>query len=399
MKDVMNVLHVLDLSFPIISGYSSRSKYIISNQIDMGFCPIVLTSPHQGSGNIMEYHNGLKYHRSSLPDSNLLIYVPGFNEFLFVNTMYKRILQIAQTERVDIIHAHSPSLLGLAAIRAAKRIDVKVVYEIRAFWEDAAVASRKHSQKALRYWLARNLETYVCNHAHRVVTISNSMKDELISRCIFKDKIFIVPNGVDHCVFDPRPDNIDLLRKLGLEGKTVFGYIGTFFDFEGIDDLINAFVSLHNEEENVALLLVGGGETEERIKRQLDRLAICDISFVGKVPHTEILDFYGLMDVMVYPRKSMRITELTTPLKPLEAMAMGKPVVCSSVGGLMELVGADNGLFFPPGNIKLLVDCLKELLHDLALREKIARNGKRRALLEKRWDIIVKSYTDIYNAI
>ena len=390
---------MLDVSFPIISGYSSRSKYVISNQIQMGLNPIVLTSPHQATGKEIEYHDGLKYHRSSLPHSNLLTSIPGFNEILFVNAMYKRILQVAQTEQVVIIHAHSPSLLGLAAIKAAKRMDVKVVYEIRAFWEDAAVASRKHSQKSPRYRLSRKLETYVCSHVHRVVTISKAMKNELISRGISEDKIFVVPNGVDQRAFEPRLKNVDLLRRIGLEGKTVFGYIGTFYCFEGIDDLVDAFASFHNEEKNVALVLVGGGETENRIKHQLDKLNIDDIVFVGKVPHEKVVEYYSLMDIMVYPRKSMRITELTTPLKPLEAMALGKPVVCSSVGGLIELVGADNGLFFPPGNRKILVECLKKLLHDIALREKIARNGKKRALLEKRWDIIVKSYTDIYNSI
>ena len=124
----------------------------------------------------------------------------------------------------------------------------------------------------------------------------------------------------------------------------------------------------------------------------MDGLLNDDIVFVGKVPHKDVLDYYGLMDVMVYPRKSMRVTELTTPLKPLEAMALGKPVICSSVGGLMELVDTGNGLFFPPGNQDALVDCCLRLLRNPVLREEIGQNGKKRVLIEKDWNKIVREY-------
>ena len=253
MTEKINVLHLLNVSFPIVCGYSSRSNYIISNQVEMGLNPIVLTSPHQSDGKKMEFCDGLNYYRSSLLDSSLLTSVPWLREILLVNAVYKRILQIAQTEQIDVIHAHSPLLLGLAAIKAARRIGVKVVYEIRAFWEDAAVASGKHSERSLRYRLVRKLETYVCNRVNRVVTISKAMKNELISRGISENRIFMVPNGVDHLSFKPIPKNVKLIRRHNLKGKTVFGYIGTFFDFEGIDDLIDAFASFHNKEEKRGL--------------------------------------------------------------------------------------------------------------------------------------------------
>ena len=148
----------------------------------------------------------------------------------------------------------------------------------------------------------------------------------------------------------------------------------------------------------MALVLVGGGETEARIKHQLDGLLNDDIVFVGEVPHKDVLNYYGLMDVMVYPRKSMRVTEFTTPLKPLEAMALGKPVICSSVGGLVELVGPGNGLFFPPGNRDALIDCCLSLSRNPVLREKLGKRGKKRALIERNWSKIVREYDKIYNS-
>jgi glycosyltransferase involved in cell wall biosynthesis len=221
----------------------------------------------------------------------------------------------------------------------------------------------------------------------------------LISRRIPDEKVTVVPNGVDLSGFKPGKKNAELLSALGLAGKFVFGYIGTFYDFEGVYDLVDAFHKLHEQEENAALLLVGGGETETAIKERLKKLNSDHILFVGKVPHERVFDYYTLMDAMIYPRKSTRVTEMTTPLKPLEAMAIGTPVICSSVGGLVELVGVENGLFFPPGNYDILMDCCRMLMHDPEMRKTFGINGKKRAVTERSWHEIVKKYIDVYDLV
>ena len=157
-----------------------------------------------------------------------------------------------------------------------------MVYEIRAFWEDAAVASRKHSEKSPISAFSRKLETYVCNQVRRVVTISKAMKDELISRGVPENKIFVVPNGVDLIAFKPRPKNVDLIHRLSLEGKTVLVILGHFLISRESVDLINAFCFLHNEEENVALVLVGGGETEGTNQASVGWLAQRRYRFCGQ---------------------------------------------------------------------------------------------------------------------
>jgi PEP-CTERM/exosortase A-associated glycosyltransferase len=296
----------------------------------------------------------------------------------------------------DVIHAHSPVLCAIPAILTAKIHRIPIVYEIRAFWEDAAVASKKFSEMSSIYWAIRTIETYVCKRVDRVVTICQAMKSDLVLRGISQDKIFVVPNGVDPIVFENKDKNPNLVSRLGLEEKFVFGYIGTFYDFEGVDDLVDAFHKLHEQEENVALLLVGGGETEGAIKERLKKFNADHIIFVGKVPHEKVFDYYTLVDVMIYPRKSTRVTEMTTPLKPLEAMALGKPIICSSVGGMVELVGIDNGLYFKPGNVNELIECCMRLIRNPLLRKQIGEKGRNRALRERTWKDIINKYADIY---
>ena len=223
------------------------------------------------------------------------------------------------------------------------------------------------------------------------------MKNDLISRGIFQNKIFIVPNGVDSTVFENNNRDLGLVSSFGLDKRVVFGYIGQFYDFEGIEDLILAFAKLHQEVEGIALLLVGGGENEIDIKKRVNFLNVKDVILTGKLAHENVSDYYALMDVMVYPRKKSRLTELTTPLKPLEAMAFGKPVICSSVGGLVELVGIDNALYFRPGNVNELIQCCMHLIRNPLLRKRIGEKGRNRALRERAWENIVTKYVDTYD--
>jgi glycogen synthase len=396
---IKNVLHLLDVSLPIVSGYSTRSKYILINQKKLGLNPFAITSPHHLSNTEVEFNNGIRFFRTSISKSKALLSLPISTELFYITTVYNKIIEISKSNQIDLIHAHSPSLLGLSALRAGKKLGLKVIYEIRAFWEDAAVASGKYSNGSFKYRAVRNLEDYICRKSARVVAISQAMKNELISRRVPNTKISVVPNGVDLSVFGSEKVNMQLLSSFGLEDKFVFGYIGTFYDFEDISGLIDTFHKLHKMEKSAALLLVGGGETEGAIRKKLKELNADYIAFTGKIPHERVLDYYALMDAVIYPRKSTRITEMTTPLKPLEAMALGKPVICSSVGGLVELVGKENGFFFPPGNYDALVACCRMLIHDPVMRNKLAINGKERVINKRSWDEIVKRYVRVYDSI
>lgn len=399
-KKQMRVLHVLNDSVPLVGGYTSRAKCIVSHQKKCEMEPFVVTSLRQGLTNSsIERIDGIQYFRTNWPEKSRSKGNPLIGLMMEIALFYKKIVEVVKIVKPDVIHAHSPILCAIPGMLAAKMRRLPFVYEIRAFWEDAAVASGKFSEISLKYRAIRTLETYICKHADRVVTISHAMRNDLILRNIPNERVFVVPNGFDAEALRRRPKESSLVSRLGLKGKVVLGYIGQFYGFEGIDDLIRAFTILRGNEKDVALLLIGGGEEEKSIREQVARLGDSAVILIEKVAHEKVADYYALMDIMIYPRKKNRLTELTTPLKPLEAMALGKPVICSSVGGLIELVGANNGLFFSPGNQDALIDCCMQLLRKQTLRKELVENGKKRALTERSWTKIVKEYYRVYDFV
>ena len=236
-------------------------------------------------------------------------------------------------------------------MRAGKRLGIPVAYEIRAFWEDAAVGNGTGQAGSLKYKLTRALENHVIAQAGHVVTICEGLRADLIARGVPAAKLSIMPNGVDLELFgNPVPRDAALAQELGLGNGPVIGFIGSFYDYEGLDDLVAAMPLLLQSHPDARLLLVGGGPMEAAIKAQVEASSAAHaIRFTGRVPHGEVERYYALTDVMAYPRKASRLTDLVTPLKPLEAMAQGKLVAASDVGGHRELMthGVTGTLFAP----------------------------------------------------
>jgi len=258
-------------TIPLIGGYTIRSRSIVTHQRRIGMEPCVITSVRQGPtpANREEF-DGIAYFRTQWPKKNPLRKIPLVGLLKELSLFYTGIRKAASEVSPDIIHAHSPVLCAIPALMAASRLGKPLVYEIRAFWEDAAAASGKFKESSLRYRFIRGLETILCRYADRIVAISSPMKEDLVARGIPKSKLFVVPNGVDGLNFSPRARNEELFGQLGFEGKTVLGYLGTFYDFEGIDDLIRSFALLRSQEKNVALLLIGGGEMERVLEKARD---------------------------------------------------------------------------------------------------------------------------------
>lgn len=397
----MKVLHVLDVSWPIQRGYSIRGYYITKHLKDHGVEPVVLTSERQYDHNIDTTHNDIKYYRSEKWQGPLAK-LPLIREFFQVLRLRNRILKVIAAEKVDIIHAHSPSIWGLAALLAGRKSNIKVIYEIRAFWEDAAVDAGKIKDGGFSYKLWRALETAVVKRADKVVAICQGLKKDLVGRGISPDKIFVVPNGVDTERFKPVEKDAGLVRELGLDGKTVFGFVGSMFNFEGLEVLVQAVAALDGEtRENIRVLLVGEGESHGRIKSMVDAQKLSGIiKLVGRVPHDQVDSYYSVIDAFVYPRISKRITELVTPLKPLEAMAMGKAVVMSNVGGLMELLDVEEcGMLFEAGNAHSLAQVMADLASNPVKVKTFGTLALNSVRAHRNWNILARIYTNhVYGA-
>lgn len=391
------ILHILDHSLPLHSGYTFRTRAILRAQIAQGWEVRGLTGcRHAANGPDQEEIDGLTFHRTKggRPGGP-----PLWREMREVTALARAMDRIVRDWRPDLIHAHSPVLNAIAAQKVARRHGIPMLYEIRAFWEDAAVGNGTGREGDLRYRLIHMLETRAARRANAVAVICEGLRRDLVERGIDPAKIVVSPNGVDMEMFGtPVPPDQELRSRLGLDGADVVGFVGSFYDYEGLDHLIGAMPSLVAARPGVRLLLVGGGPREKALKAQaLVSPAAEAIRFVGRVPHDEVEKYYSLIDILAYPRKAMRLTELVTPLKPLEAMAQGRLVAASSVGGHRELIeDGVTGALFPPDDPPAIAHALARLLAERDCWPERRRAARAFVEQERNWATNVTRYLPVY---
>jgi glycogen(starch) synthase len=395
----MRILHILDHSLPLQSGYTFRTRAIVKAQLARGWEVACLTGPrHSAEGPDGEIVDGITFYRTERPQP-----APApLGEYREIRALSERLDRLVEAWGPDQLHAHSPVLTALAALPVSRRRGVPLVYEIRAFWEDAAVGNGTGREGSARYRLTRLLETWAARRADAVAVICEGLRQDLIRRGISPDKILVSPNGVDMELFGTPPGaDAAFAGSLGLEGAETVGFIGSFYDYEGLDDLIAAMPRLIERRPTAHLLLVGGGPMEAALRAQAANSPAAErIHFVGRVPHDQVELYYALIDVLAYPRKAMRLTELVTPLKPLEAMAQRKLVAASNVGGHRELIeDGVTGTLFPAGDPEALAAALADLFErrgDWDERRDAARAFVER---ERNWSSNISRYAPVYQRL
>ncbi|TQE99640.1 MAG: glycosyltransferase, exosortase A system-associated [Spiribacter salinus] len=395
----MRILHVLDHSIPLHSGYSFRTRAILEQQRALGWETEQVTGPKQGRcEDPVEEVEGFRFHRTPAVAGSLLP-----DPIAVIRAMERRLGALIPALRPDVIHAHSPALNGVAALRAARRHGVPVVYEVRAFWEDAAVDHGTTSEGSLRYRLTRALESWVLRRVDAVTCICEGLRGEIVARGVAPERVTVIPNAVDPQRFaTDLPRDTALANELGLGKGPVLGFIGSFYGYEGLDLLIDALPMIREAHPDARVLLVGGGPQAENLREQASRFGLpADaVVFTGRVPHEDITRYYGLVDVLVYPRRSMRLTELVTPLKPLEAMAQRRLVAASDIGGHRELIeDGRTGVLFRAGDATALARSVGELLSAQGRWPALRDEGRRFVERERSWAASVSRYSEVYSAI
>ena len=396
----LRILHVLDHSIPLHSGYTFRTLALLREQRRMGWETFHLTSPKHTAPFVPEEDvEGWHFFRTPAPEGARL---PGLEQAALMKATQHRLREVAWQVRPDLLHAHSPVLNALPALRVGRELGIPVVYEVRAFWEDAAVDHGTTTEGSLRYRLSRRLETHALRRAAHVFTICEGLRQDIVRRGIPAERVKVIPNAVDIEDFEPggTPDEA-LKARLGLEGATVLGFIGSFYAYEGLDLLLEALPDMLRHRPEIRVLLVGGGPQEAALKAQAQRLQVADkVVFTGRVPHAEVGKYYDLVDVLTYPRHSMRLTELVTPLKPLEAMAQGRLLVASDVGGHKELIQHERtGWLFRAGSVQGLSRAVEQLLGMRSQWPAIRSAGRRFVEQHRRWSTSAAGYRPVFEAL
>src|SRR6202011_1968591 len=259
LAEVMRILHILDHSPPLQSGYVIRTLGIVNQQRALGWEPVLLTSgKHYAPGPARERIGEWEFLRTRAP-TGLAARLPWVRELAIVSDLDRKLDEVIGDGRPQILHAHSPVLNALSAIRAGRRHAIPIVYEIRALWEDAAASHGTHGQASLRYLVTRDVETRALHRADAVTTICEGLRADASARGVPADKVTVIPNAVDRNKFAGPgiPDGI-LASRLGLSGKIVLGFFGSFYAYEGLDLLLRAVPDMRHRRADIAILLVGG---------------------------------------------------------------------------------------------------------------------------------------------
>jgi len=399
----VKILHVLDHLLPLQSGYVYRTLGILRAQRSFGWQTVQLTGPrHNASGAEVETVDGWEFQRTRAPR------FPGrglpiVRELGEMAATAARLRSAIAAHRPDIVHAHSPLLNTLPATKVGREQRIPVVYEVRGLWEDAAVDLGHTTEGSLRYRTTRYLDTVALKRADGVVVICRGLQEEISGRGIRTDRMVVVPNAVD----DIPPLAVDhaggkrIRASLGIADRFVLGFVGSFYHYEGLRLLLEAVPDLVQAVPNIHVLLVGGGPEDAGLRQAAEQPAVKPfVTFTGRVPHAAVPDYYHAIDLFACPRLKMRLTDLVTPLKPLEAMAQGVPVLASDVGGHRELVAHERtGLLFRAGDRASLVGEVARAAGSQALCRKLAADAHRFVSAERTWSSCARPYKDLYERL
>jgi len=402
------ILHLLKVSLPYRqSGYTLRSKYVLQSQRAAGLEPLAMTAlgfPRSAGVAVFpanEAVDGIRHLRLDCgPDYDL---DAAYDRYLedYAAAAARPVEELAPA----VIHTHS-GLRGydsaLVGLSLGHHFGLPVVYEVRGFFESLWTSETNWAEKSEVYRRRIETENRCMADADAVVTLSESMRREIVARGVPADKVVVVPNGVDIEAFAPRARPTALEERYGLAGSYVFGYVSNLdHNREGQELLVQAAAELRRRGIKAIALIVGDGPRRPVLEELARRLGADDaVVFTGRVPHEAVRDHYSLLDVFVVPRLSERAARLVTPLKPLEAMAAGVPLVTSDLPPLMELIGdGERGVAFAAGDGVALADVLADLRTDPDRRAKLAASARQWVVAERQWAANGQRYAELYHRL
>jgi PEP-CTERM/exosortase A-associated glycosyltransferase len=388
----MRILHIFDHSLPRRTGYALRSQAVIAEQRALGWQTVHLTGPAHGAAGTES--EGWHFFRTR-PSVTPLARTPLLSQALAARRLSARIRQVVRLTRPQILHAHAPALNGLAALQAARRCKLPLVYEARDWWTDPEQA---HS------WGARveqATETYVVRRADAVAASSQAMLGDLRLRGACGPGA-LIPAAVDPYATSCAPSDAALLRRrLDLGPGPVIAYVGALHEHEGVDLLLRALPRILATHKTARLLIAGDGPAAPGLRAQAAAAGFSvHVVFAHDATPSQMRHYYPLADVLVFPRLPSRHASLHVPFLPLEAMAHGCAVVASATGGHAELVEhARTGMLFEPGCAAALAAAVHMLLADRALLAAVRMAAQRFVAERRTWEASVARYAPLYSRV
>lgn len=391
-------------------GYTVRTQYTALAQREAGLEPVIATQMGVGHGSRSPSAvdvEGIAHHRIPGPGRGKI----PMDEWLRQHT--EQVAKLVAQLRPAVLHAASDYVNALAALAAGQRYGIPVVYESRGFWEESwlsrVAADFGWDLPELEqtfglpdvYLARRDLEDRCRREADHVVTLAEVMADRIEAGGVPRERISVIPNGVDAGKFPVLARNQQLASRLGIRpDAVVIGYVSSLGEYEGVDTLISAYhLAAKASTVPLALLIVGDGRDRGRLVAHAAALGV-DVIFTGQVPHDAVLDYYSVIDIFVVPRKPVEVCHLVTPLKPFEAFSTGRAVVLSNVRALASIAAQSRAAeLFEAGDELSLAEVLTGLAKDPARRAALAAAGAAWVRAERSWSRNGEGYRRIYERL
>lgn len=297
--------------------------------------------------------------------------------------------------KTDLIVATSPQILAAVSGRALSFVKRKPwVMEVRDLWPaSVALVGGINGGNLLRllFWL----EIKLYKSAKRIVVVTDSFRESIIEKGIEAEKISVIKNGVNFDLYKNQPVDFELKSTLGLEGKFVFGYVGTHGLSHSLDFILNGVAKV--KEADSHFLFIGSGAKKEELKLQAEQLALQNITFLEPVEKAEVWRYITVIDVMLVPLRKDELFKTVIPSKIFETAAMCTPILLGVDGEARKIIEDYNaGYYFEPENEEAFLKALQKLKEDKTLYWelqkgclKLANDFDRKELAKKMLDYLI----------
>ena len=382
-----SVLYVAASALPYhTSGYTTRTHEVICALGAAGASVHVLTRPGYpwdrkdrqrdavGEETVVD---GVRYQHARAPANNRPV-------LQYALQAARVVAQIAVQKRVAVIHAASNHVNALPALLAARQLGIPFQYEMRGLWELTRISRMPHYEGSQAYKQGLQLEGLVARHADRLLVISEQLGNYARENWgVAAERMALLSNCVD-------PDRISLADPQGVQPNTV-GYAGSLIGYEGLDTLIDAVDGLARAGHPVTATIIGDGEARSELEAQVQRLGLSDrIRFHGKMPPDAARAMLGRCALVCIPRKPFKVCKMVPPIKLVEALAMGKPVIVPDLPVFRDEMGTEPaGWFFRAGDAADLARVIQTALADRVALAALGARARTYAATRRRWQDFV----------
>lgn len=400
---VPRVLHLVTNALPHTNaGYTQRTHRIASAQREAGTDAHVVTrvgyplTKGFRDPRTLARVDGVTYHR-------LLPWTAPADTRQELETGLRMASELVEALRPDVLHAASNHHNARLALALGERHGLPVVYEVRGFLEESWL-SRDPSRSVddAFYQAERARETECMLAADLVVTLGETMRADIEARGVPRERLLIVPNAVDPSFRAPLPSGEAVRARLGIgPDEFVAGTTTSCFGYEGLDVLLDAVALMRERGERAHALVVGDGPELPALRARAEELGLAGSAhFTGRVPASDVRTYHAALDVFTVPRRDERVCRMVTPLKPVEAMAGGLPVVASDLPALREIVEPEvSGELIPAGESARLADALTKLAYSHEKRTYYGSAGQDAVSNDRTWDVAVYRYNQAYRGL